>query len=273
MQSFKSFKILVQEECRIEDILTNHEKYHAHTHKKRAYEKLHEHVHLVMDYASKLVNAHGLDAVLDSMINDLIKVNSKIEQVEAIGNFVKRLFVNALVYHDYGKVNENFQIDKMQDKGFFKRNETNTIGSQHSILSAYVFLNVHLKEIMEKKGLSSSEKNFLVVSTYLFGNPILKHHSGFFEHQIDFDDEKISALEPYLKLFKSELTKGTKHLMSNIPNLIDRIKKGFEENERSYFCFLCFAESLNFSLLTSSDYYATNDFMGDMPVNDFGLIR
>lgn len=271
MQSFKSFKILVTEETRIEHILTNHEKYHAHTHKKRAYEKLHEHVHLVMDYALKLVNAHGLDAVLDSMINELIKVNSKIEQVEAIGNFVKRLFVNALIYHDYGKVNENFQIDKMQDKGFFKRNQTNTIGSQHSILSAYVFLNVHLKEITEKKSLSNSEINFLIVSTYLFANPILKHHSSFFEHQVDFDDEKIEALVPYLQLFKSELTKSTKNLMSNIPNLIDRIKKGFEENESSYFSFYALLK-LNFSLLTASDYYATNEFMGDTPINDFGLI-
>jgi len=222
MKSFKSFKILVQEETRIENILTNYEKYHAHTHKKRAYEKLHEHVHLVIKYAQKLVHAHGLDAVLDSMINDLIKVNSKVEQVETIGNFIKRLFVNALIYHDYGKVNENFQIDKMQDKGFFKPNESNKIGSQHSVLSAYVFLNVHLKEITEKRNLANSEMNFLIVLTYLFANPILKHHSSFFEHQINFEEEKIISLEPYLKLFKNKLTKPTKHLMLNISNIIDR---------------------------------------------------
>jgi CRISPR-associated endonuclease/helicase Cas3 len=271
MKSFKSFNELVQNETRIEEILVNFEKYHAHTHQIRNYEKLHEHVHLVMDYALKLVNAHGLDAVLDSMIYDLIKVNSKIVQVEAIGNFVKQLFVNALIYHDYGKVNENFQIDKMQDKAFFKRNEDNTIGSQHSILSAYVFLNVHLKEIMENQNLSTSEANFLIVSTYLFANPILKHHSSFFEHQIDFDDEKIIALEPYLKLFKNELTKNTKYLMLNISNVIDKAAKKFEANEGSYFSLYALLK-LNFSLLTASDYYATNDFMGDMPVNDFGLI-
>jgi CRISPR-associated endonuclease/helicase Cas3 len=271
MKSFKSFNELVQNECRIEEILVNFEKYHAHTHQIRNYEKLHEHVHLVMDYALKLVNAHGLDAVLDSMIHDLIKVNSKIEQVETIGSFVKRLFVNALVYHDYGKVNENFQIDKMQDKAFFKRNENNTIGSQHSILSAYVFLNVHLKEIIENRNLSPSEANFLIVSTYLFANPILKHHSSFFEHQIDFDDEKVIALEPYLKLFDSKLTKGTNHLMVNISKVIDSELKKYKKDGSDYFSFYALLK-LNFSLLTASDYYATNDFMGDMPVNDFGLI-
>lgn len=270
-KSFKSFDELVQEETRIERILDNFEKYHAHTHKVRDFEKLHEHVHLVMDYASKLVNAHGLDAVLDSMINELIKVDSSIDEVKTIGNFVKRLFVNALIYHDYGKVNENFQIDKMQDKAFFKRNEYNKIGSQHSILSAYVFLNVHLKEITEMKKKSTSEINLLIVSTYLFANPILKHHSSFFQHQINFEDEKIVALEVYLKLFKSELTKNTKHLMLNISNIIDRVTNKFKTNESSYFSFFALLK-LNFSLLTASDYYATNDFMGDMPVNDFGLI-
>mgnify|MGYP003645993381 FL=1 len=271
MKSFKSFNELVQNETRIEQILVNYEKYHAHTHTVRDYEKLHEHVHLVMDYALKLVNAHGLDAVLDSMIHDLITVDSKIEEVETIGNFVKRLFVNALIYHDYGKVNENFQIDRMQDKAFFKQNESNKIGSQHSILSAYVFLNVHLKEITENQNLSNVEANFLIVSTYLFANPILKHHSSFFEHQIDLDDEKVIALEPYLKLFTNELTKNTKYLMLNISDIIEKVTKKYEANENCYFSFYALLK-LNFSLLTASDYYATNDFMSDMPVNDFGLI-
>jgi len=272
MKSFKSFNELVKNETQLENILTNYEKYHAHTHKKHDFEKLHDHVHLVMNYATKLVCSHGLDAAIDSMINELLEINLKIEQVNTIGNYVKRLFVNALIYHDYGKVNENFQIDKMQDKAFFNGNETNTIGSQHSILSAYVFLNVHLKEITENKSLSTSEANFLIISTYLFSNPILKHHSSFFEHQIDFDDKKIIALEPYLKLFKSELTTGTKHLMGNISKSINRIKKSFEANESSYFSVYALLK-LNFSLLTASDYYATNDFMGDMAVNDFGLIN
>jgi CRISPR-associated endonuclease/helicase Cas3 len=271
MQSFKSFKILVQEECRIEDILTNYEKYHAHTHKKRAYEKLHEHVHLVMDYASKLVNAHGLDAVLDSMINELIKTNSNIEEVETVGNFIKRLFVNALIYHDYGKVNENFQIEKMQDKGFFKPNETNKIGSQHSILSAYIFLNIHLKEVMEVTKLSSFEKSFLAVSAFLFASPIVKHHSSFFQYQVEFEADKINNLEQYLMLFKTSLSPNIKRTLENSDKLIERISKVYSKEGKDYFSFFALLK-LNFSLLTASDYYATNDFMGDMPVNDFGLI-
>jgi len=271
MRSFKSFKILVEEETRIEEILVNHEKYYAHTHKKRAYEKLHEHVHLVMEYAQKLVYAHGLDTVLDSMIIELVNVNSDIEQVRAVGNFIKRLFVNSLIYHDYGKVNENFQIEKMQDIGFFKSNETNKIGSQHSILSAYIFLNIHLKEVIESKLFSSFEKSFLAVSTFLFANPIVKHHSSFFQHQVEFEEEKINNLEQYLKLFKTSLSLNIKNSLENSDKIIERITKSYSKEGNDYFSFFALLK-LNFSLLTASDYYATNDFMGDMPVNDFGLI-
>ena len=271
MKSFKSFKILVQEETRIEDILNNAEKYHAHTHKKQAYEKLHEHVHLVMDYASKLVDVHGLDAVLDSMINEVIKVSSNIEKIETVGNFIKRLFVNTLIYHDYGKVNENFQIEKMQDKAFFKPNESNKIGSQHSILSAYIFLNIHLKEVIETKELLSFEKNFLAVSIFLFASPIVKHHSSFFQHQIEFNEDKINNLEQYLKLFKTALTPNIKKSLEHSDKIIEKISNVFSKKGGDYFSFFALLK-LNFSLLTASDYYATNEFMGDMPVNDFGLI-
>lgn len=271
MKSFKSFKSLVQEETRIEDILLDAEKYHAHTHKTRAYEKLHEHVHLVMEYADKLVDAHGLDEVLDSMINELIKVNSQIEQAEIIGNFIKRLFVNALIYHDYGKVNENFQIEKMQDKGFFKPNESNKIGSQHSILSAYIFLNIHLEEVIRTSELSSFEKNFLAVSTFLFASPIVKHHSGFFQHQVEFEEDKINNLEQYLKLFKTTLSPKVKKSLEISDRIIREITNVYSKEGSDYFSFFALLK-LNFSLLTASDYYATNHFMGDMPIDDFGLI-
>ena len=271
VKSFKSFKILAKEEVRIEQVLDNYQNYHAHTHKKHDFEKLHEHVHLVMDYALKLVNAHGLDDVLDSMINELMEANEKISKVEQVGNFIKRLFVNALIYHDYGKVNENFQIEKMQDQGFFKPNETNKIGSQHSILSAYIFLNTHLKEVIDNNELSSFEKSFLAVSTFLFANPIIKHHSSFFQHQIDFEEDKIGALEPYLSLFKTSLNLRVKKSLENADKIIKNICQVYSKEGSAYFPFFSLLK-LNFSLLTASDYYATNDFMQDMPVDDFGLM-
>ena len=271
MKLFKSFNELLQEEPRIENILVNYEKYHAHTHRMRDFEKLHEHVHLVMEYAVKLVDFHGLDIVINSMVSELIEAYGKVEQVEIVGNFIKGLFVNALVYHDYGKVNENFQIDKMQNKFFFKRNENNKIGSQHSVLSAYIFLNVHLNKIIEDETISKYERNLLAVSTFLFANPILKHHSSFFEHKSDIEEEKVNSLEQYLDLFKTELSPNVRKYLEVAEKIFEKFPKMYSNKESDYFSFYALLK-LNFSLLTASDYYATNEFMGDMPLNDFGII-
>lgn len=271
MKLFKSFKELLAKEPRIENILANYKKYHAHTHKVRAYEKLHEHVHLVTNYATNLVETHDLDSVLDSMIQELVEKYGKVKKVETVGNFVKRLFVNALIYHDYGKVNENFQIEKMQDKGFFKPNTTNKIGSQHSILSAYIFLNVHLNELIEDKSLSKQARNLLAVSTFLFASPIIKHHSSFLGNQPSLEEEKVISLEQYLRLFKTELTSHVKKYLKFSDKIFQMFPKMYSTESDDFFSFYALIK-LNFSLLTASDYYATNDFMGDMPINEFGLI-
>lgn len=272
MKSFKSFDELLQEEPRIENILVNYEKYYAHTHKKRDFEKLHKHVHLVMEYAKKLINTHGLDMLINSMIYELIKAYGKVEHIETVGNFIKSLFVNTLVYHDYGKVNENFQIDKMQDKNFFKVNENNKIGSQHSILSAYVFLNVHLNRILEDKVISKYERNLLAVSIFLFANPILKHHSSFFEHKPYFEEEKITALEQYLIKFKTKLTTDTKKYFLLTEKIFEKFPKIFSSESRDFIPYYAILK-LNYSLLTASDYYATGEYMQCLKVNDFGLIE
>lgn len=78
----------MKNEPRVEKALIDFEKYYSHTDKGGNYEKLHEYVYLVMAYSSKLVDAHGLGIVLDSLTN----VNLKAEQFEKVGDFVKRLF-------------------------------------------------------------------------------------------------------------------------------------------------------------------------------------
>ncbi|MFT6337926.1 MAG: CRISPR-associated endonuclease/helicase Cas3 [Halioglobus sp.] len=271
MKSFKSFDELLLSEKKIEDVLINYERYHAHTHKTKSSEKLHEHVHLVMDYASKLVKAQGLDLVLDSLILDFMRINSSIEKIDQVGNYVKKLFVNALVYHDYGKVNENFQREKMKSTFYTKSNHNNHIGSKHSILSAYMFICIHLREITESDNFAVAEQNFLILAIYLFANPILKHHSSQFEHYVDFSKELSEGLRQYLGQYQSEITTEVEFLLVNSSKVIDKCMDGYLDSGESYFSAYAMLK-LNFSLLTASDYYATNDFMSNMKVSDFGLI-
>lgn len=269
MKSFKSFETIYAEHERIEDILENYMHYYAHTHTQKPFEKLHEHVHLVMEYALKLAGVHELDNVVNSSILEILEVNPGVQQTDKVGNFIKRLFLNALVFHDYGKVNENFQIEKMKNTQLFKPNTENGISSQHSVLSAFIFLNVHLNEIAQIKGLNSFEGNLLAASTLLFASPILKHHASFLQYQVDFEQGRVDALSPYLELYKKSFNNSLRAILSNAEKFLQQVKN--ELNDGSYFSFFTLLK-LNFSLLTASDYYATNDFMQDMPVNDFGWI-
>lgn len=269
MKSFTSFETIYAEHERIEDILENYMDYYAHTHTKKPFEKLHAHVHLVMEYALKLAGVHELDNVVDSLILEILEVNPGVQQTEKVGNFIKRLFLNALVFHDYGKVNENFQIEKMKNTRLFKPNTENGISSQHSVLSAFIFLNVHLNEIAQIKGLNNFESNLLAISTLLFASPILKHHASFLQYQVDFEQGRIDALSPYLELYKKSFNNRLRGILSNAEVFLQKLKNDL--NDASYFSFFTLLK-LNFSLLTASDYYATNDFMQGMPVNDFGWI-
>ena len=267
---FNSFREIYRNEVRIEDMLPECSTYSAHTHPSKENEKLDEHIHLVMSYAIKLVDIHKLDCVIDYMIADWIAINPKISQLNLVGNFVKRFFVNTLLYHDYGKINENFQIQKMKNSHFFKENKYNKIGAKHSILSVYIYINIHLNEIVENKQFSVTEKNFLIENILLFANSILKHHSAYFENETPFDESTAESLSSYLQLFGGKLTQASKHVICNPRNIFSKNLKHYSENSNSYFSIFALLK-LNFSLLTASDYYATNEFMQDIKLEEFGL--
>ena len=267
---FSSFEEIYQNETRIENVLTEYSKYSAHTHHDKENELLHKHIHLVMQYGIKLSEVHDLNKVINHLIKDWILVNPKITKIELVGNFVKRLFVNTLLYHDYGKVNENFQIEKMRNSHLFKENRHNKIGAKHSILSTYIYLNIHLQEIIENKYFTTEEKEFLIINTLIFSNSILKHHSGFFEQEIVFDETIVENLRPYLHLFGCESIKGVKSILINAVSVFTHSINKLKSNSEQYFPIIALTK-LNFSLLTASDYYATNEFMQDIRCTDFGL--
>lgn len=270
-KSFNSFDELYQKEVRIEQLLPEYQNYSAHTHRYKENEKLHEHIQLVMSYAIRLVKAHDLDRVIDLLISDWIAVNAKITQVALVGNYVKKLFINTLRYHDYGKVNENFQIEKMNNSHLFEETKHNKIGSRHSILSTYIYLNSHLNEIIANKQLSVTEMNFLIVSAVLFSNTIQKHHSGYLNNENIFDETNVERLKYYLRLFGSELNDNVKKVTENALNILSEIIKTYATREDKYFSMIVLLK-LNFSLLTASDYYATNEFMQDIHIKSFGLL-
>lgn len=257
----------------VELCLIDAEMYWAHTPNRfgsRA-ETLEEHLTLVMIYFRKLVKAHGLDLVVDRLIKQFVEEKALSEGMIV---WIKKLFTDTILYHDHGKVNENFQAhpEKMNNPFFEnKENEANGIGIQHSTLSAFIFLN---HKIIEALNINSNlEQRSALVLSLLFSYPIYRHHSYYLKNdywiKIISDNKRTDLLKGYLKLFPDVLPDSR---IFDLLKKLDRLKQakafgGFERSEVLYHLL-----RLNFSLLTASDYLATNEFSNAITIEDFGTL-
>ena len=279
-RSFKSFEEIWGHFPTLSKHLKNHWDYLAHTSNSESadHERLGDHVELVVTYSLRLVKAHGLEKTIDCLVQEIIKEAFPQNFNKNVGNYLKKLFLGTIIFHDYGKVNENFQIIKMKNPLFSTKNTTNGIDSQHSILSTFLFIHYFLDEI--KKEFSNDERviHLLNIFVCLFSNSILKHHAAYIDHYIGFGNRK-DSLKQYLNLFGySEEQKFSKLIWDNVDeNYLQKLLGDFKTDKgrpfsfSSYFPFYALMK-LNFSLLTASDQYATGEFMSAMKFEEFGTI-
>src|SRR5690625_4867580 len=133
--SFKSTcKILelYSKEYAINKVLTNYQDYWAHTANQftNTPETLEEHLDLVQNYLNKISKNHGLDEVIDYLIYKYL--NEKEFYSSMLVNWVKKVFIHAIVYYDHEKINERLQSEKMRNFSFKqKENLKNRLKSQH----------------------------------------------------------------------------------------------------------------------------------------------
>ncbi len=270
---YKTVSDIICDLLALNDILLNAGNYYAHTPKdpNNVKETLTEHVGLVNEYFVHLTRHQRLDKVIDKLINGL-----KADIELATGNYIKYLFVESIVFHDYGKINEHFQFEKMDNDLFKEKSSAQSpISSNHSSLSAFLYLGKHLNEI----ALEKRQDPLLVICCLFFSYSIFKHHGKFFDDDytstIGFTELKArSNWEEIQNFFASYLTTYQFKIHPNVIKLIgnERLlkEKPFTDYINSFELYaLC---RLNFSLLTASDYLATNEYMNSLPINDFGVL-
>lgn len=255
--------------------LLNAGNYYAHLPKNGANnipeETLEEHINLVNGYSAMLISAHRLDNIIDTLISSLMQSSN-----EETGNYIKYLFVNTIIFHDFGKVNERFQSDKMNNTLFeVSALKDSPIGSSHSLLSSFIYLTKHLNEII----LERNSNPLLITCCLYFSYSIFKHHASRLDDNctdtIRFADLAARNNPDDLRRFLSGyLARYQYHIDPKIVKLIGDEKflnhPSFKQYLNSFELYiLC---RLNFSLLTASDYLATNEYMNRLPINDFGIL-
>lgn len=271
---FKSVTGILNELPALHTFLSNAGSYFAHLPKTNAdipKETLEEHITLVNQYFLQLINKHRLEAVIDKLIQD---INTSRNQ--ETGNYLKKLFVNTIVFHDFGKINERFQSDKMRNERYRDLiNSDSPITSTHSVLSAYIYLSKHLNEI----ALEHKSNPALITTCIYLSYSIFKHHSrqfdddsfyttGFADFKAKFNFQEVKEfLSKYLQVFAFSINPKIIQLIGENDLLVN--KKILKTDNSFSLYALC---RLNFSLLTASDYLATNEYMNQMSVSDFGTL-
>ena len=169
---------------------------------------------------------------LENLIDNLIlKIESENSEL------VKEMFINAVYLHDIGKINPYFQAKKMQNEAF-KKYMQETKSSDHSPLSSELYIKYYLEKIKSFKRPLRYKLQYVL---YSFAYQISKHHGSLTLFEEFRKDDKVAiTFWNYLKDY-------------NIPH--------FE---------FYILNKLLFSLLVSSDYYATSEYLAGLKTDDFG---
>lgn len=264
----------------------NKHRYYAHLpkdeQKGRSPELLSEHSLLVAEYAQALAKAHRLNSIIEKLIENTIPSN--LGNKELLAETIEKLFWRAFAFHDLGKVNQNFQSDKMKNQIDEMLKVKHSFKDQHSIISVYLFLALSYQDLLLLP-FSDEEQIFAYNLALYLSYPIYKHHSSTIEKAQDENNwcnEKLFELAPYLTLFNHHLTDsqlGEFH--SNFLKNADfnfffkhfNHSIGFIPDKNAFPLFML--TKLNYSLLTAADYLATAHYMNGWQeaLSDFGILN
>ena len=278
-----------------EDVFDFQEKYKYLAHVKeedtsKKEESLQEHVNLANEYFQKIVNYKNLLPFFEKVRKNL-KLEESLEK-----EIYYSMIYDVVNFHDFGKINSEFQISKMKNDKVLKMSEEYNIGgvngADHSFLSANIFIAYYFQKIFEVKDM----KKVIILLEILFSLSycISKHHGNLdnFKEYV----EKLSGNngENILnELCKISVSSGGVLKDESLKNFLEEneIKKSLKKiefyiDERENFDedsnekYIDEEESMSiftltrmmFSLLVASDYYSTNEFMQGQKYEEFGDI-
>jgi len=195
-------------------------------------ETLPEHLECTKKYLEKIVEVKELEPLIDGLMDSIDPKHSKL---------IKEMFYNAIYLHDLGKMNPCFQSKKMGNLLF--KEYDGCSDSSHSFGGVIYFVDYY-KAIIEKIE-EDNDYYRLIYILYNFSYHISKHHG------------RLGKIEEYL------CDKRDEH--SDFENVKKDIRLYLESKFEFYIL-----NKLLFSLLVSSDYYATSEYMAKLPIDNFG---
>jgi len=265
--------------------LTNARAYHGHSayNDTVAPELLAEHMHRVMLYFGHLVVAHGLDAVADKLARETVTSTVPAPEQDRAAGQVKRLLVQAVWHHDFGKVNAAYQVHIQNPRQPAFLVVKHGYGSQHAIISTYLFVVRELAAILNQEPETTQEALAAVLLALAY--PVERHHNSRLGDNLAQGNSSLEGpaqvLQAYLALFGSPVTAdelafihkliGANSHYDGHAQTLDHLR----QPQQPAFALYALVR-LTFSLLTAADFYGTAHYYHGWedahPYDDFGLI-
>lgn len=262
----------------IEKYVKDKEKILAHISDRKNPETLLEHSNLTMKYFKKIYEDKNLKIVFDKLTEKFWNQNDTVKELW------NEMITNTIYMHDIGKLNINFQIDKMKNKIFDRKHLYQS--KKHSNLSARIYIDYFSNKIfnlcLEKKLDNKTAVKcfiFIILNSYV----ISRHHSSTKSLNEDFFCEIINDYEKYKELFE-EINNYCPNLNfsikenKNLFRVLKQLKTGEKEwnnsieaedwNSIDYYIYT----KLLYSLLVSSDFYATSEYSSGKPIENLNLL-
>ncbi|MEX6520434.1 CRISPR-associated helicase Cas3' [Fusobacterium animalis] len=266
---------------KFEDIFDFQDKYKYLAHiKDNRKETLQEHTELANKYFEKIIEYKNLKSFFER-IKNILNLKNQEEKL------YYKMIDDVVNFHDFGKINSQFQIDKMLNEEILKMedeyNISGVLGSDHSLLSASMFIAYYFGKITDLIEIVETKKIVILFEIlFALSYVISKHHGNLdsFEEYIEKlsrnNDENILKELKNISvsnggiLLQAFLEKETITIFFNfIETYISERKK--KENISSHEAMSIFVfTKMMFSLLVASDYYSTNEFMQEIKYEDFG---
>ena len=266
---------------KFEDIFSFQDKYKYLAHiKDNRKETLQEHTELANKYLKKIIEYKNLKPFFERIKNILNLKNQE-------GELYYKMIDDVVNFHDFGKVNSQFQIDKMLNEEILKMedkyNISGVLGSDHSLLSASMFIAYYFGKITDLIEIVETKKIVILFEIlFALSYVISKHHGNLdsFEEYIEKlsrnNDENILKELKNISvsnggiLLRAFLEKETITIFFNfIETYISERKKKENISSQEAMSIFVFTKMM-LSLLVASDYYSTNEFMQEIKYEDFG---
>lgn len=256
--------------------------YYAHLPKEtgRLPELLSQHSSLTFAYASSIIVHQSLEKCISDLID--LSIPLSISNKSYIVEEIRILFNEAIAFHDLGKLNWKFQHSVMKnDECRNLKSCLHQFGSQHSILSMYLYLAMELYRILKSE--NEEVQIFLYGIAVYFSYNIVQHHAPMLleaQNGLIWNDDRLQEFSSYLNLLNGY--DFTEKFVEQLHFILQHTSLGsggvfYQMNSILHTIepFPLYAlMRLHYSILTSSDYLATTHYVNGWKnvMIDFGLI-